>query len=66
MNYGCLIRRKGADVYFLNKHSRKTMIKDIGKIAYNRLKDLLDTYVVVADDDHVITIMKRYKRIIAY
>lgn len=63
MNYGRLIRRKGADVYFLDKHARKTMIKDIGKIAYKRLKDLLDAFGVVADNGHVITIMKRYKRI---
>jgi len=53
----------GADVYSLDKHSRKTMIKEIGEIAYKRLRDLLDIFVVVADDGHVITTGKRFKRI---
>ncbi len=63
IKYGCLTRIMGADVYSLDKHSRKTMIKEIGEIAYKRLRDLLDIFVVVADDGHVITTGKRFKRI---
>ena len=63
MNYGRLTRHKGADVYFLDSESRKSLKRDIGSLVYKRLQDLLDAYVVVADDGLVITAAKRYRRL---
>jgi len=63
IGYGNVARRKRADVYFLDKNSRKKLMNDVGKIAYNRMNDLLDSYLVLSDDGTVITIGKRYKKI---
>ena len=39
------------------------MKKEIGSIAYKRLDDLLDAYVVIAADGAVVTTGKHYKRL---
>ena len=61
--YGQAVRSNGADVYCLNKLSRKKLKQDIGSIVYRRIRDLLDTYIVVSDSGYLITAAKRYKRI---
>ena len=57
VSYGKMIQRRGASVYFLDKLTRRNR-KKIGSIAYRRLDDLLDAYVVVADDGAVVTKFK--------
>ena len=63
VSYGKMIQRRGASVYFLDKLTRRNLKKEIGSIAYRRLDDLLDAYVVVADDGAVVTTGKHYKRL---
>lgn len=61
INYGVEKRSNGANTFFMNKKTRKAFKKDIGSIVYNRIKDLLDAYVVVADDGTIITAAWRQK-----
>ena len=63
MAYGSKERHRGANVYFLDKGARRTLKKEIGSLPYKRMEDLLDAYVVVSDDDKIITVAKRYKRL---
>ena len=63
IKYGSVTRRNHADVYYMDKKSRKRLRSDIGKIAYKRIQDLLDSYLVLSDEGNVITVTKRYKRI---
>lgn len=53
---------RGAMVAYFDKRSRRLLEKDVGKRIVDRLDDLLDTYLVV-DDDNVVTVGHRYKRI---
>jgi len=62
IDYGQSTRRRGANVYFFDKFSRKQLQNDIGKLAYKRLEDMLNAYVVVSDCGKVITAGWRYKR----
>lgn len=55
IEYGRPTRRRGANVYFFDKASRRRLQRDIGVLAYRRLADLLDAYAVVSDDGKVIT-----------
>ena len=61
--YGRAIRHKGADTYYLDRKVRKKLKCEIGSIAFRRMEDLLDVYVVVSDDYTVITVGWRYKRL---
>ena len=63
ISYGKIIQRRGASVYFLDKMTRRILKRAIGSIAYKRLDDLLDAYVVVASDGTVVTTGKHYKRL---
>lgn len=62
--YGRSIRRHGADVYFFDKAARRTLERDIGALAYRRLADQLDAYVVLSDDGAVITTGWRTERVL--
>ena len=62
-DYGCVTRKEGADVYYLDKKSRRKLKKDIGSVPYRRMEDLLDAYVVIADDGSIVTVGWRYKRL---
>jgi NAD kinase len=62
IDYGRVVRRKGAAVYFFDKRSRKTLKKEMGSLVYERLDDLFDNYVVVGDDGAVVTTAHRTKR----
>jgi len=63
IDYGRMIQRGGASVFFLDKSTRRILKKNIGTIAYNRLNDLLDAYVVMSSDGSIITMGKHYKRL---
>ena len=62
-DYGRVIRKAGADVYYLDKKARRKLRRDIGSVPYRRMEDLLDAYVVIADDGSVVTVGWRYKRL---
>ena len=62
-DYGCVIRKEGADVYYLDKKGRRKLKRDIGSVPYRRMEDLLDAYAVIADDGTLVTIGWRYKRL---
>ncbi len=55
VRYGQATRRHGAWRYALDKSSRRRLKTAIGKAAYARLEDLLDAYVVVSDENEVVT-----------
>ena len=58
-DFGHYERRRKGDVYFFDKDGRKRLKKYLGGIAYRRIEDLLDVYVVTADDGQIITVGKR-------
>ena len=62
MDYGRCSHRRGAEVYFFDKDTRKRLREKIGSVAYRRMEDLFDAYVVIADSGEVITTGWRYKR----
>lgn len=61
MDHGRVVRRSGADLYFLDKSSRRALKKDLGAKVYSRIADQLDVYVVA--DTSVVTAAHRTKRI---
>ena len=63
IGYGKVTRRHGADVYYLDKKTRRQLRREIGTIAYKRMEDLLDTFLVLSDNGTIITTGKRTKRI---
>lgn len=62
MDYGQCKRKHGADVYFLDKKSRKSIRKALGRQVFNRLSVFWNSYAVVSDDGPIITVGKRTKR----
>jgi hypothetical protein len=63
MDYGTVKRRHGADLYSFDHKSRKALRREIGNVAYNRIADLLNAYVVVSDEGAVITTGWRTKKL---
>lgn len=61
ITYGVAKRSNGANTFFMDKKTRKSFKKDVGNIVYSRIKDLLDAYVVVADNGTIITTAWRDK-----
>lgn len=59
--FGSSIRRRGADVYFLDKRGRRRAESYLGRAA-RQLSHFLDAYVVVADDGRVVTVGYRHHR----
>jgi hypothetical protein len=63
IEYGVQTRSKGAWSYSLDKTARRRLRSSIGSVAYKRLADLFDSYVVVADSGEVITAAWRIHRL---
>ena len=63
MAYGRRVRRHQADVCFLDKSGRRLLERELGRDAYRRIADRLNTYLVIGDDGTVITAAKRLRRI---
>jgi len=63
IKYGQVSRRHGADVYYFDKHSRKELKSDLGLI-YRRIESFINVYVVISDDDVIVTTAKKTKRFI--
>lgn len=62
--YGRSVRKHGADLYFFDKAARRALERDIGALAYRRLADQLDAYVVLSDQGTVITTGWRTERVL--
>jgi len=63
IEYGRVIRHKSADVYSFDHGSRRRLRGDIGSLAYKRLSDFFNAYVVLSDDGRVVTTGWRLKRL---
>jgi hypothetical protein len=63
LDHGNSGRHQGADVYFLDKLSRKSLRQSLGRQTYNNMKNFWDSYVVISDDGKIITVAKRTKRL---
>ena len=63
MAYGERRRRKGADIYFLDKKSRTRVAQALGSQRYRRIERSLNTYLVIADDGCLITAAHRHHRL---
>jgi hypothetical protein len=53
----------GAEIYYFDKRSRRSLAKGVGHDIVARLKKLLDAYIVISKDGTVVTVGHRYKRI---
>jgi hypothetical protein len=62
LDYGATERSSGAERIALTKRGRKRLARDIGSAAYEALRPLLNTSVVLSDEGPVITVAKRTKR----
>jgi hypothetical protein len=60
---GKSVRRGDADVFFLDKESRRSVRRVLGARVYCAIERFLDVYVVCADDGCVITTGWRLERI---
>lgn len=61
--HGRLVRRGGADVFYLDKASRRRVRRELGTRIYDAIEDFLDVYVVCADDGRFITAAWRLEKI---
>lgn len=55
--------RRGAAILYFDKASRRNLERDVGSQVVDRLRPLLDAYLVMADDGTVITLGWRFKRL---
>lgn len=63
LSYGRRKRHHGADVYFLDKPSRKRLAYSMGQKVYSKLERSLNSYLVVSDDGAIITAAHRLQRL---
>lgn len=61
--YGKRRRHQGADVYFIDKSSRKRLAGSMGRKAYSKIERSLNSYLVVGDDGAIITAAHRLQRL---
>ena len=61
--YGERRRRKGADIYFLDRKSRGRVAQALGSQRYRRIERALNTYLVIADNGCLITAAHRHRRL---
>lgn len=61
LSFGRVFRRRGADVYVLDKKGRYEAERYLGR-AVKQLEHYLDAYLVVGDDGAVITMGYRQRR----
>jgi hypothetical protein len=63
LEYGRPVRHRGADVFAFDHRSRRALRREIGAPLYERVKNRLGAYVVVADDGTVLTVARRRTRL---
>ena len=61
--YGERRRRKGADIYFLDRKSRGRVAQALGSQRYRRIERALNTYLVIADNGGLVTAAHRHQRL---
>lgn len=62
--YGARVRdRGGAAILYFDKASRRNLERVVGSQVVDRLRPLLNAYLVMADDGTVITLGWRFKRV---
>ncbi len=61
--YGTRRRHCGADIYYLDKKSRRRLVRAFGRERYSKLERALDSYVVVSDDGAILTAAHRLNRL---
>ena len=61
--FGEMRRRRGADVYYLDRRARSRMQMSLERKAFKRLEKCLDAYVVVGDGGDIITAAHRQHRL---
>lgn len=61
--YGMRQRHRGADIYYLDKKSRRRLAGAFGRERYSKLERALDSYVVVSDDGAIVTAAHRLQRL---
>ncbi len=61
--FGEARRRRGADVYYLDRRARSRIEKTLGREGIKHLEKSLDAYVVVGDDGDIITAAHRRQRL---
>ena len=64
LDYGRRKRRHGAEICYLDQAARQRAWSDMGRKAYARIADRLHTYLVLSDDGQVVTVAKRFRRIV--
>jgi len=62
-SHGCHCWSHGAKKYFLDKAARKKVKHHLGSMIYRRVEDKLNVYILVSEDDMIITAAHRNQRI---
>jgi len=62
--YGARARDRGeVEILYFDKASRRRLERDVGSLVVERLRWLLDAYLVQSEDGTVITLGWRFKRV---
>ncbi|WP_042876590.1 hypothetical protein [Cupriavidus necator] len=56
----------GAEIIYFDKASRQKLERDVGAQVVDRLRPLLDAYLVMSGDGAVITVGWRFKRVLQH
>lgn len=63
-SYGARQRdRKGAEIVYFDKSARRSLEREVGTTVVERLRPLLDAYMVMGEDGRVVTLGWRVKRV---
>jgi NAD kinase len=63
LEQGACTRHNGADVFYVDKETRRRLRRTLGDRIHAALESYLDAYVVLGDDGHVITTAWRTRRL---
>ena len=63
LEFGRRRPRMGASVCFMDRASREEARRTLGQRRFARISDRLNSYLVVSDDETVITVAKRTSRL---
>lgn len=63
LSYATPRRRRGADVFAMDKRARAALARDLGLKRYQAIATKLDIYFVVADHGSIITAGHRFRRL---
>jgi hypothetical protein len=63
--YGEIDHQRGAEVFFFNQKSRKSLARDVGERLLKRYSKQLDTFMVYTDGA-ILTVGHRYQRVVRH